>query len=91
MGRLKAGGYFKKIVPIGEHKVTVNQSLFLLPTWPESVEVAIASASSAYVKVDQRITGMAFEDGATATQQVFIEEVPSSAGQGEIARLRENS
>jgi hypothetical protein len=91
MGRLKAGGYFKKIVPIGEHKVTVNQSLFLLPTWPESVEVAVASASSAYVKVDQRITDVGFASGATATQQVFIEEVSSPAGQSEIAALRENT
>jgi hypothetical protein len=91
MGRLKAGGYFKKIVPIGEHKVTVNQSLFLLPTWPESVEVAVASASSAYIKVDQRITDVGFDGGATATQQVFIEEVSSPAGQSEIAALRENT
>jgi hypothetical protein len=91
MGRLKAGGYFKKIVPIGEHKVTVNQSLLLLPTWPESVEVAVASASSSYVKVDQRITDIDFDGGATATQQVFIEEVPSPAGQSEIAALRENT
>jgi hypothetical protein len=91
MGRLRAGGYFKKIVPIGEHKVTVNQSLFLLPTWPESVEVAVASASSTYVKVDQRITDVGFDGGATATQQVFIEEVPSPAGQSEIAALRENT
>jgi hypothetical protein len=91
MGRLRAGGYFKKIVPIGEHKVTVNQTLFLLPTWPESVEVAVASASSTYVKVDQRITDVGFDGGATATQQVFIEEVPSPAGQSEIAALRENT
>jgi len=91
MGRLKAGGYFKKIVPIGEHKVTVNQSLLLLPTWPESVEVAVASASSSYVKVDQRITDIDFDGGATATQQVFIEKVPSPAGQSEIAALRENT
>ena len=91
MGRLKAGGYFKKIVPIGEHKVTVNQSLLLLPTWPASVEVAVASASSTYVKVDQRITDVDFDGGATATQQVFIEEVPSPAGQSEIAALRENT
>jgi Protein of unknown function (DUF2846) len=91
MGRLRAGGYFKKIVPIGEHKVTVNQSLFLLPTWPESVEVAVASASSTYVRVDQRITDVGLDGGATATQQVFIEEVPSPAGQSEIAALRENT
>jgi hypothetical protein len=91
MGRLKAGGYFKFIVPIGEHKVTVNQSIFLLPTWPESVEVAVASATSTYVKVDQRITDLDFSSGATATQQVSIEEVSSPTGQNEIAALREDT
>jgi hypothetical protein len=91
MGRLKAGGYFKKIVPIGEHKVTVQQSVFLLPTWPESVEVAVGSASGAYVKVDQRFTGFAFDSGTTATQQVFIEEVTGTTGQSEILSMRENS
>jgi uncharacterized protein DUF2846 len=91
MGRLKAGGYFKLVVPIGDHKVTVNQSVLLLPTWPESVEVAVASATSAYVKVDQRITDVDFSSGAVATQQVYIEEVPSPAGQTEIAALRESS
>jgi hypothetical protein len=91
MGRLKAGGYFKLIVPIGEHKVTVNQSIFLLPTWPESVEVAVASATSTYVKVDQRITDVDFSSGAMATQQVYIEEVSSPTGQNEIAALREST
>jgi hypothetical protein len=90
VGRLKAGGYFKKVVPIGEYKVTVQQSVFLLPTWPESVEVAVASAAGTYVKVDQRITDFDFADGATATQQVFIEEVPSPSGQNEILAMRGN-
>src|ERR671910_115357 len=40
MGRLRAGGYLKKILPIGEHKVVVRQSVLFLPPWPESVEVA---------------------------------------------------
>ncbi len=91
MGRLKAGGYLKLIVPIGEHKVTVNQSIFLLPTWPESVEVAVASATSTYVKVDQRITEVDFSSGAVATQQVYIEEMPSPTGQNEISALREST
>jgi hypothetical protein len=91
MGRLKAGGYFKKVVPIGEHKVTVQQSVLFLPTWPESVEVAVASATGTYVKVDQRITNVEFNEGATATQQVFIEEVPSPTGQTEILSMRENT
>jgi len=91
MGRLKAGGYFKLIVPIGEHKVTANQSIFLLPTWPESVEIGVASATSTYVKVDQRITDVDFSTGAMATQQVYIEEVPSPTGQNEIAALREST
>lgn len=91
MGRLRAGGYVKLVVPIGEHKVTAHQSLFLLPSWPRSVEVAVASGSSAYVKVDQRITDVDFSGGASATQQIFIEEVSSTTGQGEIASLRENT
>jgi hypothetical protein len=68
----------------------VQQSVFLLPTWPESVEVAVASAAGTYVKVDQRITDFDFADGATATQQVFIEEVPSPSGQNEILAMRGN-
>jgi len=91
MGRLRAGGYFKKVVPIGEHKVMVQQSVLFLPTWPESVEVAVASATGTYVKVDQRITGVEFDEGATATQQVFIEEVPGYTGQNEILGMRENT
>lgn len=91
MGRLRAGGYFKKVVPIGEHRVVVNQSVLFLPTWPESIEVAVASATGTYVKVDQRVTGVAFDEGATATQQVFIEEVPGYTGQNEILGMRENS
>jgi hypothetical protein len=91
MGRLRAGGYFKKIVPIGEHKVTVQQSLLLLPTWPESVEVAVASSAGTYVKVDQRFTDVGFDEGTSATQQVFIEEVPAPTGQDEILSMRENS
>jgi hypothetical protein len=91
MGRLRAGGYFKKVVPIGEHKVTVQQTILFLPTWPESVEVAVASATGTYVKVDQRITGVEFNEGATATQQVFIEEVPGFTGQNEILGMRENT
>jgi Protein of unknown function (DUF2846) len=91
MGRLRAGGYVKLIVPIGEHKVTAHQSVFLLPTWPQSVEVAVASGASAYVKVDQRITDVDFSGGASATQQIFIEEVSSTTGQSEIASLRENT
>jgi hypothetical protein len=91
MGRLRAGGYFKKVVAIGEHKVMVQQSVLFLPTWPESVEVAVASGTGAYVKVDQRITGIDVDDGATATQQVFIEEVPGYTGQSEILSMRENT
>jgi hypothetical protein len=91
MGRLRAGGYFKKVVPIGEHKVTVQQTILFLPTWPESVEVAVASATGTYVKVDQRITGVEFNEGATATQQVFIEEVSGFTGQNEILGMRENT
>jgi hypothetical protein len=91
MGKLKAGGYFKKIVPIGEHKVTVQQSVLLLPTWPETVEVAVASASGTYVKIDQRVTDVDLSGGATATQQVFIEEVPAPTGQSEILNMRENT
>jgi hypothetical protein len=91
MGRLRAGGYFKKVVPIGEHKVMVQQTVLFLPTWPESVEVAVASATGTYVKVDQRITAVEFDEGATATQQVFIEEVPGFTGQNEILAMRENS
>jgi hypothetical protein len=91
MGRLKAGGYLKKVVPIGDHKVTVQQSVLLLPTWPESVEVAVASASSTYVKIDQRITNVDLSGGATATQQVFIEEVSDITGQAEILNMRENT
>ncbi|HEY7764660.1 MAG TPA: DUF2846 domain-containing protein [Aestuariivirgaceae bacterium] len=91
MGRLRAGGYVKLVVSIGEHKVTAHQSLFLLPSWPRSVEVAVASGGSAYVKVDQRITDVDFSGGASATQQIFIEEVSSTTGQSEIATLRENT
>jgi hypothetical protein len=91
MGRLRAGGYFKKIVPIGEHRVTVQQSVLFLPTWPESVDVAVASGAGTYVKVDQRVTGVDISDGATATQEVFIEEVPGYTGQNEILAMRENS
>jgi hypothetical protein len=91
MGRLKVGGYFKKVVPIGEHKVTVQQTVLFLPTWPESVEVAVASATGTYVKVDQRITNVEFNEGASATQQVFIEEVPAPTGQTEILSMRENT
>ncbi|MGH6874073.1 MAG: DUF2846 domain-containing protein [Aestuariivirgaceae bacterium] len=91
MGRLRAGGYFKKVVPIGEHRVMVQQSVLFLPTWPESVEVAVASGTGTYVKIDQRITGVAFDEGATATQQVFIEEVPGYTGQNEILGMRENT
>jgi hypothetical protein len=91
MGRLRAGGYFKKVVPIGEHKVMVHQTVLFLPTWPESVEVAVASATGTYVKVDQRITAVEFDEGATATQQVFIEEVPGFTGQNEILGMRENT
>jgi hypothetical protein len=91
MGRLRAGGYFKKVVPIGEHKVMVQQTVLFIPTWPESVEVAVASATGSYVKIDQRITAVEFDEGATATQQVFIEEVPGFTGQSEILGMRENT
>lgn len=91
MGRLRSGGYFKKVVPIGEHKVTVQQSVLLLPTWPESVEVAVASSAATYVKVDQRFTDVDFGQGTSATQQVFIEEVSAPTGQNEILGMRENS
>jgi hypothetical protein len=92
LGQLKAGGYLEKVVPIGEHKVTVRQTVLFVPTWPESVEVAVASGGSAYVKVDQRVTGLSTEgEGATATQQVFIEEVSNEEGQVEIERAKGNS
>jgi hypothetical protein len=92
LGQLKAGGYLEKVVPIGEYKVTVRQTVLFVPTWPESVEVAVASGGSAYVKVDQRVTGFTTEgEGATATQQVFIEEVSNEEGQVEIARAKGNS
>jgi hypothetical protein len=90
MGRVKAGGYVKKVVPIGEYDVTVRQTVLFVPTWPETVEVAVASGGSAFVKIDQRITGIGSGDGAAATQQVFIEEVPIEVGQSEIAKAREN-
>jgi hypothetical protein len=90
MGRLKAGGYVKKVVPIGEHAVTVRQTVLFIPTWPETVEVAVASGGSAYVKVDQRITSIGGENGAAATQQVFIEEVSFDVGQADISKAREN-
>ncbi|HKQ95207.1 MAG TPA: DUF2846 domain-containing protein [Aestuariivirgaceae bacterium] len=92
LGQLKAGGYLEKVVPIGEYKVTVRQTVLFVPTWPESVEVAVASGGSAYVKVDQRVTGFTTEgEGATATQQVFIEEVGNEEGQIEIERAKGNS
>lgn len=90
LGRVKAGGYVKKVVPIGAHDVTVRQTVLFIPTWPETVEVAVASGGSAYVKIDQRITGIGTGDGASATQEVFIEEVPVDVGQTDIAKAREN-
>lgn len=91
MGRLKSGGYVEKVVPIGEYKVTVRQTVLFVPTWPQSVEVAVGSGGSAYVKVDQRVTGVTTEgEGATATQQVFIEEVGNTEGQAEIAQAKKN-
>jgi hypothetical protein len=90
MGRVKAGGYVKKVVPVGEHDVTVRQTVLFVPTWPEMVQVAVASGGSAYVKVDQRITGISADGGAGAIQEVFIEEVPFDVGQADISKAREN-
>jgi hypothetical protein len=91
LGRLKAGGYVEKVVPLGEYKVTVRQTVMFIPTWPQSVEVAVASGGSAYVKVDQRVTGISTEGpGTTATQEVFIEEVGNEEGQHEIAKAKGN-
>ena len=90
MGRVKAGGYVKKVVPTGTHDVTVRQTVLFIPTWPQTVEVAVASGGSAYVKVDQRITGISTEEGAAATQQVSIEEVPFDMGQADLSKAREN-
>jgi hypothetical protein len=74
------------VVPIGEHDVTVRQNVLFIPTWPETVGVAVASGRSAYVKVHQRITDIGTGEGASATQQVFIEEVPSMWGKQILPR-----
>jgi hypothetical protein len=90
-GLLKAGGYMRAVLPEGEHRVTIRQTIFLIiPTIPKSVTVAVVPGSRSYVKVDQRITGFGLHGGATATQETSIEEVSVETGQAEIAGMRAN-
>lgn len=87
---IKAGGFMAKRVPAGEYDVRVRQNILFLPTWQETVSVAVAPGGSAYVKVDQVISEISAEDGLSARQSVFIKEVDSITGQAEIAGAREN-
>jgi hypothetical protein len=91
LGQLRSGGFLSKVVPAGEYKVVVHQSLLMMPVWSDSVEVTVADGGSAYVKVDQRYTQFGTDSGVSARQQIFIEEVDSLTGQAEIAETRRNS
>lgn len=90
-GTMKAGSFVAASVPVGEVKVTVQQSLFMLmPTIPRSVMVTVVPGSVSYVRVNQTIDSADASHGLTVMQSVQIEEVAPEVGQAELGQTRQN-
>ncbi|MGH6855795.1 MAG: hypothetical protein ACREDN_10290 [Aestuariivirga sp.] len=90
-GSIRAGAFIAAVVPEGEVKVTVQQSvLMFIPTIPRSVTVTVVRGGTSYVRVDQKIDNASLEGGLTVNQSIMIEEVSSEEGQADLARTRQS-
>ncbi|MBI2718936.1 MAG: hypothetical protein HY245_00930 [Rhizobiales bacterium] len=89
-GPIKAGAYIAARVPEGDVKVTVQQSVLLLPTIPQTVTVAVLAGSPSYVRVDQNIVNAGLNGGGTISQSIQITEVPADVGRKEVDETKGN-